>query len=266
MNGLSLWFRYAGASIKAQLQYPASALMLAFGQFAITVIEVLAVFALFDRFGQLHGWSLAEVAVFYGIANITYALSEALCRGFDVFGESFVRNGAFDRVLLRPRSAALQIIGHEFRLSRFGRALQGILVLTVAAFLGFQWTAPAILFGAWSVIGGVALFTGLFVLQATLSIWTVDGLEVANMLTHGGVTAGQYPLSIYAEWFRGFLTVIIPLACVLYYPVVGAVGRVDPLGAPTWFLPVAPLAGFAFLAASFIAWRFGIGKYTSTGS
>jgi ABC-2 type transport system permease protein len=266
VNGFSLWLRYAGASIRAQMQYPASAFMLAFGQFAVTVIEVAAVFALFDRFGQLRGWSLAEVAVFYGVANLTYATSEALCRGFDAFGESFVRNGAFDRILLRPRSAALQVMGHEFRLSRFGRLFQGFVVLTVAGFLGFHWTGAAVLMSLWSVIGGVALFTGLFVLQAVLSIWTVDGIEVANMLTHGGVTAGQYPLSIYAEWFRGFLTVVIPLACVLYYPVVGAIGRTDPLGAPGWLLPIAPLAGFLFLAVSFIAWRFGIGKYTSTGS
>jgi ABC-2 type transport system permease protein len=29
---------------------------------------------------------------------------------------------------------------------------------------------------------------------------------------------------------------------------------------------VAPVAGFIFLALSFIAWRFGIRHYTSTGS
>jgi ABC-2 type transport system permease protein len=267
MNGFALWRRYAAASIRAQMQYPGSTLMLAVGQFAITAIEMTAVLALFDRFGRLPGWTLAEVAVFYGVANLTYSISKTLCRGFDVFGPTFVQSGDFDRVLLRPRSAALQIVGHEFRLSRMGRFLQGLIVLAAAQMLfGFHWGVEAAGLCLFAVVGGIAFFTGLYVLQAVLSFWTVDGLEVANMLTHGGVTAGQYPLSIYAEWFRGFLTFIVPLACVAYFPVVAALGRHEPLGAPDWLLPIAPLAGFVFLAVSFYAWRFGVARYTSTGT
>jgi ABC-2 type transport system permease protein len=42
--------------------------------------------------------------------------------------------------------------------------------------------------------------------------------------------------------------------------------RPDPLGAPDWLLPLAPLAGFAFLSLSFLAWRAGVTRYASTGS
>ena len=267
MNGVALYIRLAATSVRAQMQYPASTFMLVLGQFAITVIEAFAVFALFHRFGMLPGWNLGEVLVFYGVANLTFALSELVCRGFDDFGPSFVKNGGFDRVLLRPRSAALQVAGHEFRLSRLGRLVQGFIVLTVASVgFGFQWNVAAVSLCAFAVVGGIAMFSGLYILQAVLSFWTVDSLEVANMLTHGSVTAGQYPMSIYAEWFRGVLTFIVPLACVAYLPVVAALGRSDPLGAPDWFLPIAPLVGFVFLAVSFVAWRFGIARYTSTGT
>jgi hypothetical protein len=43
----------------------------------------------------------------------------------------------------------------------------------------------------------------------------------------------------------------MPLACVAYYPVLAILKRPDPLGAPDWLLPLAPVAGFAFLALSF---------------
>jgi len=42
--------------------------------------------------------------------------------------------------------------------------------------------------------------------------------------------------------------------------------RPDPLGAPDWFLPIDPIAGFAFLALSLLAWRAGMARYASTGS
>ena len=117
-----------------------------------------------------------------------------------------------------------------------------------------------------AIAGGAALFAGLFILQATLAFWTIESLEVANVLTYGGVQAAQYPLNLYAGWFRSFLIFVVPIAAVTYYPSLAILGRADPLGAPAWFLPAAPLLGFAFLGLALAAWRFGVARYTSTGS
>lgn len=267
MNSLHLLWRYLRASVKSQMQYPASAMMLNVGQFFVTIIDVLAIGALFARFGQVQGWRFGEVVFFYGIVSTSFAIADFLTRGFDVFGTDFVKTGAFDRVLLRPRSAALQLVGYEFRLSRIGRLLQALAALAIAsATLHFRWGAPQVGLALWAVMGGVALFSGLFVLQATLAFWTVESLEVANVLTYGGIQAAQFPLSLYAGWFRGFLIFVVPLGCVAYFPVVALLGRRDPLGAPDWFLPLAPAAGFAFLGAGLLAWRFGVRHYRSTGS
>ena len=91
-------------------------------------------------------------------------------------------------------------------------------------------------------------------------------LEGMNVLTYGGVQASQFPLSIYARWFRVFLTFVVPIGCVAYFPVLAILGKPDPLGAPSWFLFASPLAGFAFLGASFLGWRIGLARYSSTGS
>jgi ABC-2 type transport system permease protein len=267
MNALRLYGRYVGASIRAQAQYPAATLLLTGGHLAATSIEIFGVFALFHRFGQVKGWSFGEVALFYGLINITFSIADLLTRGFDVFGTDFVRTGAFDRVLLRPRSATLQLIGYEIRLSRFGRMLQGLVVLIVATRLApVHWDPIAVAIAVWAVAGGVALFAGILILQATLAFWTIESLEAVNILTYGGVQAAQYPLNIYAGWFRRVLTFGVPLACVAYYPVLAILQRPDPLGAPDWILPLTPLAGFAFLALAFLAWRAGMARYASTGS
>jgi ABC-2 type transport system permease protein len=267
MNALRLYGRYVSASIRAQAQYPAATLLLTAGHIAATAIEILGVFALFHRFGQVKGWSFGEVALFYGLINITFSIADLLTRGFDVFGTDFVRTGAFDRVLLRPRSVTLQLIGYESRLSRIGRMLQGLAVLVLATRLAhIDWDPAAVAIAVWAVAGGVALFAGILVLQATLSFWTIESLEAVNVFTYGGVQAAQYPLNIYAGWFRRVLTFGVPLACVAYYPVLAILKRPDPLGAPDWILPLTPLAGFAFLALSFLAWRAGMARYASTGS
>ena len=267
MIGLLLLTRYLSTSIRGQLQYPASTIMLVIGQFLVTIIDILAAWALFARFGPIQGWTFGDVAMFFGMISVSFAIADFLSRGFDVFGAEFVKTGGFDRVLLRPRSAALQLIGHEFRLARFGRFAQGLLIISLATnALSLQWDPGKVALAVWIIAGGVALFFALMVFQATLAFWTVESLEVMNVLTYGGVEAAQFPLSIYAEWFRNFLIFVVPLGCVAYFPVLAILGKPDPLGAPDWLLPLTPAAGFLFLGASFLAWRFGVSKYTSTGS
>jgi ABC-2 type transport system permease protein len=267
MGPAKLLLHYMSVSLRAQAQYPASALMTAAGQFIVIGIDAFSTWALFDRFGAVEGWRFGEIAVFYGLINISFAAADFLTRGFDVLGTEFIKTGNFDRLLLRPRSLTLQLVGHELRMSRFGRLLLGLTVLAIGATsIGLSWTPQNLAMAAWTVAGGVALFVGLLVLKGALTFWTTEGLEAMNVVTYGGVQAAQYPLNVYAEWFRGFLIFVVPLGCVAYYPVLALLGRSDSLGAPDWFLPAAPLAGFAFLAASFVPWRLGVARYTSTGS
>lgn len=267
MNALALYGRFVVTSLRAQAQYPTATVMLTAGHCAATAIEILGVFALFHRFGSVGGWSFGEAALFYALVNIMFSLADLLSRGFEVFGTDFVRTGAFDRVLLRPRAAALQLAGYEVRLSRLGRMIQASVVLIVATNLvPIAWDAVTIAIAVWAVAGGIALFMGIMVLQATLAFWTVDSLEIMNVLSYGGVQAAQYPLNIYAAWFRRVLTFGVPLACVAYYPALAILRRPDPLGAPDWLLPLTPVVGFGFLALSFVAWRAGVARYSSTGS
>jgi ABC-2 type transport system permease protein len=266
MNELGLYFRYVGISIRSQLQYRVSFILQALGQCLLTVIEFFGIWALFHRFGQLRGWSLPEVAIFYGVISITFSLADAFARGFDQFG-NMVKSGDFDRLLLRPRWTALQVIGQEITLRRVGRLAQGAVVLAWAISALHQtwsiWT-PLLLVDA--VAGGVCLFTGLTILQATSAFWATESLEVWNAFTYGGAFMSQYPMTIYRPWFREFFTYVIPLACVGYYPVLAILHRKDPLGAPVLFQSLAPLAGVVFLMAALQLWKIGVRHYRSTGS
>ncbi len=266
LNALSLYLRYAGVSVRGQMQYRASFFMMAFGNLLLTGIDFLAIWALIDRFGSIRGWRLQEVALLYGMVNVAFALSEAFARGFDVF-PNMVRSGDFDRILLRPRSAALQVVGQELQVFRIGRFSQGLAVLLWGAWsLHVVWTVPKVLLCTASILGGACLFSGLFVLQATLAFWTTSTLEIINTVTYGGVETAQYPLSVYRPWFRQFFTYVVPLACINYLPAHAILERPDPLGSPVWLHYGAPAFGFLFLLVTLQIWEFGVRHYRSTGS
>jgi ABC-2 type transport system permease protein len=266
MDSLRLYFRFVATSLRAQMLYPQAFLLGLAGSFASTIIGFIGIWALFARFHQIRGWNLADVAVFYALVNIAFSIADVGTRGFDVFGSQFVRTGNFDRVLLRPRTAALQVLGYQVRIAMFGRLLQGLIILGIALALSkAAWGVPQLLLILWTISGGVCLFAGLLILQATMCFWTVESLEIANTLTYGGVEAAQYPLNIYARWFRRFLTFIVPIGCVSYFPIAALLGRADSTGVPVWIAELTPAAGFAFLALALVAWGRGIGRYTSAG-
>jgi ABC-2 type transport system permease protein len=265
-NALALYVHYTKVSIRGQLQYRASVAMGALGVCITTACEFIAVWALFDRFHEVRGWTLPEVALFYGMISITWALCDATGRGFDTFGTQ-VKTGGFDRILLRPRSTVLQLLAQELVVRRAGRLLQGGAVLAYAATAGaIDWTLARAALLVGSIACGVCAFLGLLICQAMSTFWTVEGLEVWSAFTHGGVTMSQYPQSIYRSWFRGLFTYIIPLACVNYFPGLAILGRSDPLGTPPILGWVAPLAGPVFLVLCLQVWRFGVRHYRSTGS
>jgi ABC-2 type transport system permease protein len=257
-----LYWRYTLLSLRAQLQYRASFLLMTLGNLMISGAEFLGIAVLFARFGNIQGWKLAEIALLFGVINVGFAFAEAASRGFDVFGD-MVKSGEFDRILLRPRSTAFQIAAQELQLMRVGRLIQGLAVLIWSiAHLNLVWTVANILLLPLMIFGTACLFYGLFVLQATVCFWTVESIEIINIATYGGTEVGQYPLTIYRPLLRHIFTWVIPLASVNFLPASLLMGRSDA----SFLLWFAPLIGVLFLCLMLQLWNVGVRKYCSTGS
>ncbi len=266
IDSIRLYRRYAGISVRGQMQYRASFVMETIGQFSIIGVEFVGILVLFSRFETLEGWSLPQVAFLYGLVHLGFAFADTFSRGFDSFGVT-VRMGDFDRLLLRPRSTALQLMGQEIVLRRLGRLVLAFGVIAWAsATLDVEWTALKVALSVATVLCGAALFSGLMILHATLAFWTTETLEVTNIVTHGGVETTQFPLSIYRPWFRGIFTFVFPLGAVSYFPAVAILGIPDPLGTPLWFQCIAPAIGLLFLLVCLRIWEYGVRRYLSTGS
>ena len=258
-----LLYRYFLINLKSQLQYRAAFLAVLAVQMIVPFTYIASPYFLIERFSNLGGWNLAEVMLCFGIINGAFALSELLARGFDMFSRQVV-SGSFDRLLVRPRAIELQVLGSTFEFSRIGKMVLPFIMLGWAVWIQPQlWQPLKLCTIALMLFSGVAIFSGIYVLQATLCFWTIQGLEVANIFTNGGQMTAQYPLNIYKKWLRLFFPFIIPFGCVNYLPL-GYLLAKPRFESPLYAL--TPLAGFLFLVPCVMIWRFGVGKYLSTGS
>lgn len=266
IDEIRLYFKLIGVSIRSQLQYRLSFILLTIGNFVMTAMDFIGILFLFQRFGSLKGWTLEELALFYGMVHMSFAISEAWVRAFDHF-DRLVRTGDFDRYLLRPRSLFIQVIGSEFQLLRSGRFLQGFIVLIYSLVrLNVILDFFKIMFLLCSILGGALIFSSIFVIQATLSFWSVQSLEIVNSFTYGGVELASYPLSIYPKIFREIFIFVIPLAFVNYFPGIVLLARESIVGFPKYVSYISPLIGSIFFFISYEIWKIGVRYYKSTGS
>ena len=250
---------------KSAAQYRSSLVMQVIAQVVMTAGDLLAVLVLMDRFLHIGRWQPAEVLFFFGVMQLTFAMTECFGRGISSF-QGFVGSGSFDTVLLRPRGLLLQVICSQLDPRRFGSFLVGGAAVALASrALGLQWTAAkALLFGE-TVLGSLLLLLGLFLIEATASFFSVRSIEMVNALTYGGRSTCQYPIDIYPKPLRLLFLYVAPIALCMHLPVSVMLGR-PMFDVPGWCVWAAPLAGLLFFLLMAKAWYVGVKHYRSTGS
>lgn len=243
------------------MQYKTSFILTAIGQFLVSFNVFLGVFFMFQRFNNVEGFTYGQVLLCFSVILMEFSLAECIARGFDAF-PSMVRKGEFDRVMTRPRNEILQVLGSNFEISRIGRMMQATVMFCYGALnCGVQWNFIRALTVVFMLIGGTALFCGIFLIYAALCFYTLDELEFMNILTDGAREYGKYPINIYGKRMLQFCTFIVPYALVQYYPLLYLTGKRQDI-----IYVFIPIFALIFLIPCFIIWKTGVNHYQSSGS
>ena len=261
-----IYFRYLAMNFKAVFEYRLSTWLVAAGQTFTTIFYFLGFSLLFRRFGNLAGWSYAEAALCFAVTTAAFSISETFARGFDAFSRMVIQ-GEFDRILLRPRNTIIQVLGGKTDVTRLGRVILalGILIMVIPR-TGISWDPSKVITLVMMILGGASVFTGVFILGATVCFFTLEGLEVINIFTDGGKELASYPLPVYGKWITRFFTFIIPFGCMNYLPLLYLTGRAETWPGAPWLYMLIPLAGFVFILPCIAVWRAGMRHYSSAGS
>lgn len=260
ISGVCLYKDYFSMHLKSIMGYKSSFFMSVMGQFLTSFNAFLGIYFMFSRFHSVKGFKYEEVLLSFGIILMSFSLAECFVRGFDSFS-TIVRNGEFDRIMVRPRNEILQVLGSRIEFSRIGRMVQAICILIYAIICsGLQWNLVKVITLLGMLVGGVAVFSGIFLVYAALCFFTLEGLEFINIFTDGAREFGGYPMSIYGKRILQVCTFVIPYALVQYYPLLYLLDR------GKWWYCILPYATCIFIIPCFIFWKIGVKHYQSNGS
>jgi len=229
---------------------------------AATIFSLGFVVVLFQKATQLAGWRLEEVVFLWGFTQIPYGLFNVISLNLYDFGNNYIIEGKFDRVLLRPVSSLFQVLFETFRIESLQEVVTGAFCMWWASHrLGIHWTSGKISTLLFFSVCAAIIYVSIFLILSTVSFFWEDRIGVHPPVWNL-IAFGRYPLSIYSGVVQFFLCWIIPFGLASFYPSVRLLGRtVTPE-----YLPLVPVVAAVFLAIAISLWNFGTRHYSSTGS
>ncbi len=266
---MSLYRRLIAMQIRGQMQYKVALTIEVLSYGILIGIEFIALILYFGPFPTLLGWHVGEVVLLSAVTSIGFGLAELFGSGIDNF-DVIIRQGDFDRLLLRPATALMQVSTTQFSLRRLGRISVGLVSFVFSLFLlrtlDLFWTPLKILSLVLGVGSSAFIFVAILLLGATLCFWTIETTELTNILTYGGREMLSYPLTIYHQVLQRIFIFIVPLAFGTYIPICYTLGRSLPFGLPGQLAFISPLVALLFALVALFFWRVGVHHYQSSGN
>lgn len=258
---IKLYVKYASVCTQSVMQYKLSFLLMIIGRFIMAFSELIAIQFLFSGFSQIKDYTYGDVLLCFSIIQMSFTFAELFGNGFKAFS-GMVKRGEFDRMMLRPCSLLLQVMGTRFEIGRTGPLLTALIMLALGIrHSQITWNILTVWTLAAMVIGGTFLFIGLFMLEASFCFFSIEDTSLINVLTYGAKTHGKYPIDIYGKGILRFCTYVIPYTLIQYYPLQFLLGKTR-----SWYLAFCPLGMIVFLLVCYFIWQFGVKHYQSCGS
>jgi ABC-2 type transport system permease protein len=265
IENLQLYGKFIGIAIRSRMQYRSDFIFGIIGIFVLNGVNLALIWVMINRFKSLAGWAFWEIVMLYG----TFLLSHSIYAVFFwhlSWLEDDIVHGRFDQYLIRPCNPHLQILGREVNYMGVGD------VVFASTIFGLAYTKLDLNWGVqkWIFLG-VILFSGLVIetciswIFGSLAFWFGRSRAIYGAAMRFQLMVQQYPLDIFGQWFRIFVTGFLPVAFINYYPLTVLLDKSNAMKIPIlgWISPI--VAVLMFLLGSFV-WQRGLQGYSSSGS
>src|SRR5581483_11886869 len=229
-------------------------------------VALAALYVTMRQFPSMNGWDFREMFFLYALWMCGHELHNTFFWTV-VSVPEYVREGRFDRFLVRPLDTLFQVltVPQQSFPDALILAIATLAVATAAARVTVDWVF--VLFVPPIVFGGALIDLGISLAVATLSFWfvRVDTIRWVVMSLEQDFT--RYPLGIYTRGVRIVLAFVLPFAFMNYFPATFLLHKTDTgLSLSPWVGLLTPVIGAAWALAAYAFWRIGLDHYQGTGS
>ncbi len=265
LDSLRLYPKLLGIAIRSRMQYRSDFLVGIVSVFILNFVNLALIWVIIARFQSLAGWDYWEIVLLYAM----WLLSHSLYATFFwhvVLLEEDILHGRFDQFLVRPCSPFIQFLGREFNYMGVADVIFATTAFTLAYNnLGLHWTLAKWAFFGVALLAGLVIETCIAWIIGCISFWTGRSRAIFSVSLRFSMLTQQYPIDIFGQWYRVFVTGFLPLAFMNYFPLTILLGKPNALNLPILGF-LSPLVALILLGLSGWVWKRGLAGYTSSGN
>ena len=260
LDNVKLYLSFLKASLKEMLIYRLDCIVGMISQIVTQLVEIIFIWIVFQNTENLAGWNFRQILLLYGITLISVGISDFCFDALYDIGPKYIREGDFDKIMLRPVHPLISIIGASKEFTSLGYFWLG-LIITIMMFvkLAIPVTVVLILKIVFFSMVGAAIIGAINTIFSISSFWTYRSNDVIWSF-YKIYTFAQYPIDIYNKFIKILITVILPFAFVAYYP------TMNYLGLNKYMIYVSPIIAIILWIIAVKVWNWALNKYRSTGN
>lgn len=260
LKDISLYLSFAKVSLKEILIYRLDCIVGVISQLITQIVEIIFIWVVFQNTDNLAGWDFKQILLLYGITLLSVGIADFCFDALYDIGPKYIKNGGFDKILLRPVHPLISIIGSSKEFTTLGYFGLGLfLVISMFIKLAIPVTFWVVLKITIFSIIGASIIGAIMTIFSIASFWTYRSNEViwSAFRTY---TFAQYPLDIYNTFIKILITFILPFAFVAYYP------TMSYLGFNNYMIYFSPIVSIVLWIIAVKIWNLALNKYRSTGT
>lgn len=267
MDELKIAWQSLKMAARGRLQYRLDSFVATLAVFVREAANIVVIYLALLKFDKINGWNVDEMLFLFSVLFLTYAIVVALFADLRDFS-SMIREGRFDRLMVRPRGLLFQLIlNNADVLATAGHGTLGILLFLISAGkVGIVWDVPTIVYYISAIIGGVLIQGGIFIFFSALSFYFVETNSIREIFYWNMRKFAGYPISIYNKVIQILLIYVVPFAFVNYFPAQYLLRKEDMALYPELYMYMAPVVGIVIYVLAYGFWRISVKRYTSTGN
>ena len=167
----------------------------------------------FNRFEDVRGWRLPDMALLYGVIQLAFGLAVVFAGGGRELARTIV-DGDLDAYITQPKPLLLHTVASRTYASGWGDMLCGVFLIGVSGYVTWMMAPVALLVS----VCGAAVLVATVVLVGSLAFWIGPMNTLSRQIFEFTIMFSCYPATLFHGALRLLLFTAIPAGFISYLP------------------------------------------------
>jgi ABC-2 type transport system permease protein len=245
--------------------YPFNFITGVIGVAVVGLVNFVLIWVLTRNVPTVAGWDFYELVFLSSIFQVTHAFFILTFQQIRRI-ERVIRQGEFDRFLVRPLNPLFQYSTFSLTFAGFGDLLSGIIGLAYAAPHVTHWNTLSLAYLLIVMVSGATIQWSIYTLVGCIAFWSLQADGARTIINPFVFQFNQFPLTIYNKLIQVILTFILPIGFISFYPSSMFFGKEAEVPFSPFMVYAPPVVAFVMAWVTYKLWNLGINAYKGAGS